>query len=244
MDDDQPTLNEGETETPTESSSVETTEETPQAGAEPAGQTETPNEDVETGEGPKKGAQQRIRELNQAKKDAEAKAQGLEQKLAAITGGSTPRGGQNVPQIQPGQEVTPEQYRQHVISQADALVNLRMAQSDAVHRINSEASETIRKYPQLDPENESFDKELSESVTEATEAYVRANPYGASVKKFVDKLMQPYQRAVTKEVGRATSTIAKQVSEGALRPTSIRSGEKQAKDMTPEELEKKLGVVW
>ncbi len=142
MDDDQPTLNEGETETPTESSSVETTEETPQAGAEPAGQTETPNEDVETGEGPKKGAQQRIRELNQAKKDAEAKAQGLEQKLAAITGGSTPRGGQNVPQIQPGQEVTPEQYRQHVISQADALVNRRM-QSIGLTRKRAKLSESI-----------------------------------------------------------------------------------------------------
>jgi hypothetical protein len=55
--------------------------------------------------------------------------------------------------------------------------------------------------------------------------------------------MKPYLRAVNKEVGQATENIAKQVSESALRPTSIRKEEKATADKTVEELEQELGVV-
>jgi hypothetical protein len=101
----------------------------------------------------------------------------------------------------------------------------------------------LRKYPQLDPDSDQFDPELSETVTEAVEAKVKSDPYNASVKGFVDKLMKPFQKAVTKEVGKMGETIAKQVSQSALRPTAVKSTEKQSKDMSLEELEAKLGVV-
>jgi len=101
----------------------------------------------------------------------------------------------------------------------------------------------VRTYSQLDPDSDNFDQELSDVITEATEAYVKANPYTASVKKFVAKLMKPYKGAVEKEVGQASEQIAKQASQAALRPTSVRKPEKSAAEKSIAELEDELGLV-
>jgi hypothetical protein len=192
----------------------------------------------------KKSAQSRIKELNTRAKQAEEKAQSLADKLAQLTGSNEPQGyTPYTPQYQPGQEVDSEQLSQDVTKTAQAIVELQIKQNNAVNRINNESKDVIRKYSQLDPSSENFDRELSDTITEATEAYVRAQPYTASVEKFVDKLMKPYQRAVSKEVGKATENIVKQVSETALRPTSIRKPEKTANEKSIEELEAELGVV-
>lgn len=132
---------------------------------------------------------------------------------------------------------------QRILQQASANANLMQKQSEAINRINSEASEMIRAYPELDPDHESFNKELSDTIAEAVEAHVRANPYTASVKQFTARLMKPYQGAVTKEVGKATENIARQVSQAALRPTSVRNTEKTASEKSIAELEQELGIV-
>jgi hypothetical protein len=154
------------------------------------------------------------------------------------------------PLIRPGEEIDGTELDKRLrereakmLQRADALVTLRNKQSDAVNRINTEAQEVVRAYPELDPESDSFNPELSESVTEAVEAYAKADPYNASVKTFVAKLMKPYKSAVAKEVGQASENIAKQVSEAALRPTSIRTPEKTAAEKSIAELEQELGVV-
>lgn len=232
--------NEGEVNTQEESLPTEqTTEETNSEASE----------GVETEERPKKGAQSRIKELN-------SKVKSLEEKLAELT---SPVGLQNdfQPQFNPtepivadGEEISVAELNQRIalrdqrlLQQASANSELRIKQTEAVNRINSEAVSVIRKYPQLDPENENFDQELSDSITEATEAYVKSAPYSASVSKFVDKLMKPYTRAVEKEVGKATANIAKQVTEAALRPTSIQKTEKTAAEKSIAELEQELGIV-
>ncbi|MBU2346622.1 MAG: hypothetical protein KJ888_20725 [Gammaproteobacteria bacterium] len=238
--------------------SEETTEEVPEVAeeteVETKVETEEETEPVETEPAESgKSANQRIRELNQQKKDAEDKAlqaeekvKSLSERLAEIT---EPIGLQEQeapiqhPQYQPGQEISPEQLQKDVTATANAIVELRLKQNNAINRIGNESKDTVRKYSQLDPENENFDKELSETVTEATEAYVRSQPYTASVSKFVDRLMKPYLGSVTKEVGKATENIAKQVSETALRPTSVRKPEKEAMDKTIAELEQELGIV-
>jgi hypothetical protein len=209
----------------------------------------------ETEESKKKGYSQRVRELNTRAKEAEAKYESLAERMAILTGnvpGAVPQPEPTVdePIIQPGEEIDgtelDKRLRQReakILQRADALVTLRNKQSDAVNRINEEARDVVKKYPELDPDSDQYKKELSESVTEAVEAYAKADPYNASVKTFVAKLMKPYQMAVAKEVGQASENIAKQVSETALRPTSVRQPEKSASEMTPEELEQKLGVV-
>lgn len=225
----------GEDNTQVESPTIE---ETPEDTSEEA------SEQVETEGEPKKGAQSRIKELAKERDEARLKAQSLADKLAEITGSQQPQGDSPyMPQYQPGEEIDPERLQQDVLKTADAMVTLRIKQNDAVNRINNESRDAIRAFPQLDPESESFDKELSETITEAVEAQVRLNPYSASVKNIVGKLMKPYQRAVDNGVSQATENIAKQVSETALRPTSVRKEEKSASDLSIAELERKLGIV-
>jgi hypothetical protein len=206
--------------------------------------TEPKTEEIKTEEVPHKGYEARVQELNAKAKMAEERAKSLEQRLAELTSPVGPAlNEQYTPQVTPGQEVDVEQYKQDVLKTADAMVNLRIRQSEAVNRINNEAHEAISKYPQLDPDSDTFDKELSDAVTESVEAHVRANPYSASVSSVVAKLMKPYQRAVTKGVGKETENIAKQVSQTAVRPTSIQPTEKSFKELSIEEMEKKLGVT-
>ena len=232
-----------QTETPTVE---EPTEEVP--GVQEEAAAETLLADTETEESSKKGASARIRELNTQKKVAEEKAKSLEEKLAELTSpvgdqGQMPQYDPQEPVIQPGEEVDANEFQKRVLAQADARTELRIRQSEATNRINNEAKDAVRKYPELDPESENFNKDLSDSVYEATEAHIRANPYTASVTNFVDKLMKPYKGAVAKEIGNATENIAKQVSGAALRPTSIRKEEKAASDKTIAELEQELGIV-
>lgn len=221
------------------------TEENSQAPQQtPEETTKEASKEVETEGEPKKGAQARIKELAKERDEYKGKAQSLAEKLAEVTGSVEPQGNQPyMPQYQPDEEVSPERLQQDVLKTADAMVQLRIKQNDAINRINNESMDAVRSYPQLDPESEQFDPELSETITEAVEAHVKMNPYSASVKSFVNKLMKPYQRAVDKEVGQATERIAKQVSETALRPTSVRKAEKNATEKSIAELEQELGVV-
>lgn len=237
---------EGEQNSPEES---QPTEQIPEDTGEEA------SEHVET-EGEKKGYQSRVKELNRAKKLAEERAQSLEEKLAELTNpaiGNAPQVPQFNPQepiVEDGEEISVAELNrriaerdQRLLQQANANSELRSKQEQAINRINSEASKAVSKYKQLDPDSDQFDQELSDTITEATEAYVKSAPYSASVEKFVDKLMKPYTRAVEKEVGQATANIAKQVTEAALRPNSIRKGEKTASEKSIAELEAELGVV-
>lgn len=210
---------------------------------------------IETEESSNKGAQNRIRELNAAKKLAEAKASSLEARIAQLTG-SSPSTDIEVPEVQdepllqPGEEIDAVELdrrlrarEQNVLRRTDALINLRTKQNEAITRINNETAEVIRQYPQLDPNSDLFNQELSDAISEATEAYTMRNPYSASVKTFVSKLMKPYQGAVSKEVGKVTETIARQVSQSALKPNSIKQPEKTAEEKTLSELEEELGIV-
>lgn len=219
------------------------TEEIETPEAEPTGEAEEAS--VETEEAPKKGAQSRIRELNSEKKKAVEEVKSLKQKIAELTGSGEPSVPQApyTPQIEAGGEVSPDQYKLDVQRSAMSAAELLIAQNNAKNRLTSESMQVLTDYPELDPDSDSFDPELSESITEAVEAVVRQNPYTASPKKLVDKLMKPYQRAVTKEVGKETANIAKQVAESATRPTSVSTkGGKSDAEKSIEELEAELGM--
>ena len=226
-----------------ENKQVESVEEqvtpVPEAPIEEAAEAEPQEQPEEQEE--QKGADQRIRELNHRAKVAEEQARSLQERVAELTQASSTE--QYTPNVQPGEEITPERYTQDVTKTADSIVNLRMKQYEAETRIKSETDQVTKDYPQLRKGSSDFDPELSDTITEAVEAHIRVNPYSASVKKFVDKLMKPYKQAVDKEVGQATEKIAKQVSETALRPTSVRKQEKTANEKSIAELEAELGVV-
>lgn len=217
--------------------------ETPTEETDSTEKVETVEEPTETVESEKKGLSKRVRELNARTKKAEQKAQSLAQRLEEITGSVEPQGQSYTPQVKPGSEVSADQYKQDVMRAADGLVSLRLKQQTALTKINSEALQAIKAYPELDPDSESFDKELSDTVTDAIEAHVKANPYTASVKQFADRLMKPYKRSVTKQVGQAKEALAKQVSQTALRPAQVKASEKTASEKSIQELEAELGIV-
>lgn len=209
----------------------QTAGETPIESSEVAPQTEEVVEETDQ----KKGAQSRIRELA-------GEVKSLKQRLSEATSESEykftpPR------QIDLNEEVTPEQYRQHVMQQADALVQLRLKQSESLSKVAQESSDVEKIYPQLDPSSDQFDPELSETISDAIEAQLKLAPYSTSVKKVAEKLMKPYLRSISNGVAQEKETIAKQVSQSALRPTQVRQPEKTAADMTEAELEAKLGIV-
>ena len=206
-------------------------------------ETTEPGTEAEVEEGGKKTANARIRELNAKAKAAEAKAQSLAERVAELTGSFDPGAQAYEPPVEPGAEVTPEQYRADVARQADQIVQLRMKQKEVLDRVNDESREAIKAYPQLYPSSGEFDGELSESISKATLALVSRTPT-ASVREFVDSLMKPYLRSVEKEVGEARGEMARQVTQAALRPTTVREREKTASEMSLKELEQKLGVVY
>lgn len=222
-----------------------------QSEASDQGPTET------TGENPKKGLESRVQELNAAKKAAEQKAASLEARVAELTRQGEQQFDYNQtsfapdkPIVEPGEELSVDELNRRVAERdqnnfrkTDALIQLRTKQSESLNRINNEANESIRSYPELDPESESFNQELSDTITEAVENAVKVNPYSTSVKAVVAKQMKLYKGAVAQEVGQATENIAKQVSQAALRPSSIRQPEKTANDKSIEELEAELGIV-
>jgi len=221
-------------------------EATEDAEEEPTKSTEEVVEaEAETGEEvqSKKGYSNRVRELNSRAKQAEEKVESLSQRIAALTDSSSAAQQPYKPAIQPGAEITQDQYSSDVAKSAESIVNLRIKQQESVSQIRSDTQDVVRKYPELDPESDSFDEGLSLSVTEAVEARVLSKPYNADVKGYVDRLMKPYKRSVTKGVGKAGENLAKQVSQAAVKPTSVRSDQKATEEKSIAELEKELGYI-
>lgn len=204
--------------------------ETPSAEEAP---TEVPQETES-----RKTASSRIKELVTEKKEAEAKAESLAEQLRKVTAPQVPL---QLPEVQSDDQG--QVSVQDVLRQADALTQIRLAQQDNLHRIDKEAIEASKEHPELDPDSDSFDKDLSESISQATLAFVQANPTG-SVKGFVGSLMKPYRRSVEKQAQGQADTITKQVSEQAMRPTQVQEQEKPFSELSIEEMEAKLTKVW
>lgn len=234
---------------------AETTEDTT-----PVSEETTTDDSTSEDESQKKGFSARVRELNAEKKAAEekaaraeAQANSLAETVAALTGG-VPQGGQvpfnNAPLkplIEPGEEVTAEELNRRQEEREQALLDRASRMNDlntqrivAMDRVNREAKELTRKYEELNPNSDDFDPELSDTVTEAALAYVRANPT-KSLEEFVDKQMKVHKRAVTKEAKAEQAEIAKQSSQAGSRPSTTKPADKKFEDLSIEEMEAKLG---
>lgn len=125
----------------------------------------------------------------------------------------------------------------------DALIQIRLAQQENIHRVQNEASEAIKSHPELDPDSDVFDSDLSEAISKATLSHIQANPT-APVKEFVNSLMKPYKRAVEKEAKGQADALTKQASQQAMRPTQVHEQEKPFSELSLEEMRAKLGVVY
>lgn len=230
----------------------------PTGESEPQEETESKEEPVQDEKPEKSGksAQSRIRELNTEKKEAERRAleaerreKSLAEKMAELTGRFSPAG-TGIPYAQPTEPqvnedgtIDAESFRKQVLAEAANMYEVRSLQERNLERINKESQQVMTTYKQLNPDSEQYDSDLSESIYEATEAFVRANPTG-SVTKYVEKLMKPYQRSIEREVGEQAKTIAQQAADRGLRPTVSPKGEKRFEELSLEEMEQRLGKVY
>lgn len=237
--------------TPTDSSTVD--DKDLYAGIEePKGEIETPEAtpepEVENEKHiDKKGADYRIRELNEKAKAEKARADSLAKQIEELTASSQPQQSwdqlnQPLPTDESGQ-VDAAEFERRILAKAQAMAEMQVARTQHIQRVNTEAQKVMEEYSVLNPDTDKYDPELSESIAAASLAYVRANPT-ASLKKFVDGLMKPYTRSIGKQAGEMQEIITKQAAETALRPSSAPKSEKKLEDMSLQEMEERLGKVY
>lgn len=218
----------------------------PRAEVETAKEEAAPEQDNEK-HIDKKGAEYRIRELNEKAKAAEAKADSLAKQIEQLTTNSQPQQSwdqlnQPLPTDESGQ-VDAAEFEKRILAKAQAIAELQTARTQHIERVNREAAKVMEEYSVLNPDSDSYDPELSDSVAKASLAFVRQNPTD-SLKKFVDGLMKPYTRSISKQVGGMQEIITKQAAETALRPSSAPKSEKRFEDLSLKEMEERLGKVY
>lgn len=230
----------------TEQKTVQPTEETK---VEPAENAEETQETKVKEEGQKvtepKPVEKRIHKLvaerDREREEKESLAKQVEELTTQLSGGQATMPYQ--PTIEPGAEVTQDQYKADVVRTAQSIAQLEVAKERAIERINKEALESMNDHPELNPKHELFDKELSDTITDSVRAQIQMNPT-ASVKKLVNQMMKPYRRAVDKKVAENQETIVRQASETAMRPSQVKTVEKPFEELSEQEMESKLGIVY
>lgn len=242
MDDEQKAVNSAPAESVTDSPAVEqkapeVKEEAPQS--EPI--SEEKREEPKT-EGKSSGAEKRIHKLVKEVKT-------LKEQLGQYTDEVSveePQPQAVMPQYQPQGESQGEE-RSMTPQELEALIanrtRLEIEKEKTISRINSEATEVVNTYPQLNKDSEQFNPELNEAVTTAVYNEIRQNPT-LSVKKLTEKYMKPYLKSVESAVDGRQQELAKAAVDAALRPTgTVSKAEKSVSEMSIEEIEAKYGTV-
>jgi len=183
------------------------------------------------------GAEKRIHKLVDERDEYKAKADDLSTRLAELTAGSQSQG--DYPTTEPDQSGD----RELTIDDLRTIARLEVEKERTVNRINSEAREAQKFYPELDRSSDTFDADVNEAVTEAVWNAIKLDP-SQSVTKLTDKYMKPYLKAAERAVGQEKATLAKQASETALRPSNIKVMDKKSADKSIEELEVELEIVY
>lgn len=252
MDEEQQALN-----TDVQAENVEATP-APETNAQETEADQPQETEVEVG---KRSAQARIRELATEKKQLKGEVETLTERINKLTDtGFNPDQYGNPPpsDIQSREEITPEEVYQEASRRGATAAYLVSQQQKAVDRIRSETIDIEKEYPALDPQSESYDRDLSAAITTAVESQVKVltgyDPQGqpiyainpnASPKAIVKTLMKPYRKSIDGAVAEETTKAVAQAAQTAMRPTpTVPHFEKDPKDMTKEELEKKLGIVY
>lgn len=195
----------------------------------------------------RKTAESRIKELVAEKKQAEEKAADEEEKSSSLAEQveklTARRPEASMEDFNPQQEQQDEITYEELMRRQQALIELNLARERNANRVNAEAADAIKAHPELDPDSDSFDKELSESISQATMAKLQADP-NVKVTDFVDRLMKPYKRSLEKQAEGQKEALAKQASKQAMRPSQVQEKEKPFSELSIEEMEEKLGTVY
>lgn len=185
------------------------------------------------------GAEKRIHQLVDERDEAREKAQTLAERLAELERDDVSQG-EYAPQQPPNNQGG---ERELTIDDLRTIARLEVEKERTVARINSEARELEKLYPELNKDSDQFDTEVSNAVTSAVWLEIQRDP-SKSVIELGEKYMKPYMKLAEKAVGQEKSNLAKQASDGALKPVNVKASDKKLEDKSIEELEAELEMVY
>lgn len=166
--------------------------------------------------------------------------------------------------IQPGQEIAPEDYQQHVAQTAQSVVNTQLDQlrgefetKEALRNFDSDLAVIEAKYPELSEESPIapvLEKQIEAEYKQQAYRLVGFDPYTGQAQYRIDPSVRLADIAAAKvadarAIAEQTSaqmknTIVNQADNTALRPGATRDSEKSVADMSIKEIEDKYGVVY
>lgn len=223
--------------------------------SEVAPQTDT---ESEAGEAQPTRKERRIGEFINKLETKDRELSALQEELNRIKGVTAPQPPGNinsgfglppweVPQAQPGSEITPEQYQQDVVGAANTLTDIKLRQftqnlarvdgfKDDLHYVEA-------KYDVLNPDKpDAYDKSAAKKITELYQKASAGDP-SLRLKDFVDNIMSFRQEGRNEGMKEITPKVLRQQAEGAIppsTPTGKRSGDVNPDNMTDKEMEQYL----
>ena len=220
-------------------------------------QEETQTEATEVEEPQPTRKERRVGDFVEKLKTKDKELSALQEELNRIKGGTTPQNQSpqpgfglppwEVPQVQPGQEMSAEQYQQQVVGAANTLTDIKLTKfKQDMARVN-DFSEDVRyvekTYDILNPDNaDVYNKSASRKITELYQKASKGDP-SLRLKDFVDDFMSFRQEGRNEGMKEITPKVLKQQAEGAIPPSTPsgkRSGEVSPDNMSTAEMEQYL----
>jgi len=119
-------------------------------------------------------------------------------------------------------EVTPEEYARDVTSAARLVVQEELSRERRLMKLSEDIKVAEGKYPELNPTSDSYDEDLTNSVSDWYGKLSKTDP-NLRLLPFVEKLMGLRSRGAEQEKGKVTAKVAKQAAEQAISPTGAPS---------------------
>ena len=133
-----------------------------------------------------------------------------------------------------GDEVTPEQYRQHVMQQAEALVDTKLArmrqQEQVKNNLDADLNYLEKEYPELSGDIQ--DRKLTSAIEKAQrnfEIAFKANP-SVRLRDYIEPIMEARTGGAEKGKSEASAILAEQAQRSAVRPGTQKNNRISSED--------------
>lgn len=194
---------------------------------------------------------------------AERRIQQLNKQVRDLERTNQPSNGFNQPQVpvlQPGQEIQPEEYQQHVVQAAQAIsslqVNSAIAQERAVNNVERDTELLPTKYPELNESSPEYSPELEKAIAEEfQERAFRVVGYdqqgrpvtqldpSVRLSDIAKRNVEVVRTIVNKSSANMRNAVAQSADTTGLKPQGAARGDKPFADLSIKEMESKLGFV-
>lgn len=185
-------------------------------------------------------AQSRLREVLGDKKQLKAENEQLRQML------------EQQAQMPVPDNLTEDQYRALATDAQYAAVEVQNLKRQLAYKdFNNEIDLVEQKFPELNPESDSYNPKLAETLSEVyNEGFIVRDQNGnfvatkKSLNDFTKSVIDAYRTAEVKGAAKTQEALAKQAAEAVVTPDSTKTSDtKDFSELSIEEMEKKLGTL-